>query len=110
MDDVLDVVQDDDGKRVVAFHALHLGPHLIQILAFGRGAVALVDDDANAGKPAGHRFGFLHGQRIVGIDADEDVVLRVLDGARGELHHPFDDIVLVPTRYEDGNPLLAFRA
>ena len=110
VDHVFDVVQDDDRIGIAGFLTMHRREHLVEILRLGGGAGQLVDHRMNARRPFGGGLHFAHGLFIVRIDADEDIVVVVVERRAGELEHRPEDPGFVPARDHDRNTLLRLLA
>ncbi len=109
MDQVFGVMHDDNAEahvvtRLVVFHAL-IDP--VEAIALGGGPVVRAGGNVDARVAARLRGDGADGGGVVGIDADEEVVITVLDGRQIMLQHAADDGVFVPQRDEDGDGTLA---
>ena len=81
----------------------------VQAVRFGRGPIMRTDSQMHVGKT---RLQFADGvQRgvIIGISANEEVIVVVVDGGHVVLHHPGDHLVFVPQRYKDSDVFLQAR-
>jgi hypothetical protein len=90
--------------RLVVFHAL-IDP--IQAIALGGGSVMRAGGNVDSRVAARLRGDGADGGGVVGVDADEEVVITVLDGHQIVLEHAADDGVLAPQRDKDGDGTLA---
>ena len=109
MDQVFGVVHHHDAEahvvpRLVVLHAL-VDP--VEAVALGGGSVVRAGDHVDARMAARLLGDGADGGSVVGIDADKEVVVPVLDGRQIVLQHAADDGVFVPQRDEDGDGTLA---
>ena len=109
MDQVFGVVHDHDAEahvvaRLVVFHAL-IDP--VEAIALGGGSVMRAGGNVDSRMAARLRGDGADGGVVVGVDADEEVVITVPDGRQIVFQHAADDGVLAPQRDEDGDGTLA---
>ena len=90
-------------SRVIFFEEKHALVDPVQTVGLGCRAVVRANCEVYVGKTA---FEFAHGVErglVVGISADEEVVVVVIDGGDIVLDHAANDGVLAPERDEDGD-------
>jgi hypothetical protein len=108
MDDVFGVVHrhDIEADRVLPLVAQHALVDPVQAVGFRSGTVVRAEGQVYLGEarlgPADRR----HSGAVVGVGADEERVVPVLDGSHVVLEHLADDAVLVPQGKEDRGALL----
>ena len=108
VDQVLGIVRHHhlEMDSVAGFVVRHLLVDPIQTVALGSGAVVGAPGQMDARVAAlcpGYRP---RGEFVIGVDADEDVVILVTNDRQIVLEHAPDDAVFVPQRHKNSHPAL----
>jgi hypothetical protein len=108
MDHVFGVLQREDGIPLAGLLLLHLDgfDDPVEAVGLAGGAIVGADDLVHPGAVEGGARDLHLGGVVVGIGADEDIVVGVVQAGAGGLQHGADHRALVPCRDQDGDGLL----
>ena len=106
--DVLGVLHDEDGELHVVLLLEVLDPHVdpVQAVGLAGGAGVAADDAVDVVVDLAQARHLPLGVEVVGVGADEDVEVGIVEGVDRVVDHVEDDVRLVPGRDHDGDRLL----
>ena len=102
-DDILGVMQDETGELDprIALEAQDRVDDVVQAVGLAGGAGAGTDDFVNVGIMQAHRIDIGLGLRVVGVGADKNLVVLVIEGGGCQARHLANDAHFVPGRHHD---------
>ena len=113
MDEVLGIVRHNNVEMegllgaLMLFKQQHALVDPVEAVGLRRGSIVRADRQMNMRETGFQIANRIEGRVVVGIRANEEVIVLVIDGGAIVLHHPGDHTVLVPERDEDRNRFLA---
>jgi hypothetical protein len=91
---------------VLLFEQEHALVDPVEAVGLGGGAVVRTDRQMNVGKASFQLADSVQCWLIVGVGADEEMIVVVIDGGDVVLHHARNDLIFVPQRHEDRDVFL----